>query len=384
MATSRAKLLFLLSNDYGELSCAVHFTTGCDFDVVMAAPARIYSANQKHRIRNMVAYSSSQELAEIVDRENPDIVFLCSGYLFAINQLFSIEEFASLIRRIRKRGCLLVTTDPFLGLMSDITPATFSEESPLRQTFTEHFSSIFEVIRDIIHIYLVDPRGLVRAPSLCAFNKNTILPPQLLQASNQSIIKNLQLHPEKRRWVFVLSTEDYLGQASRLGEEQFKTILIQKLQEAAGNQCQPVLIAPDACLQSIKEEAKEIPDLHLQPFFDFEVFQALLFEAEYAFYWNILSNSILSRVLNQKPVFFFGKGHLAHAIPPMYERAHQHYYAGTEMPFLVQQDPLTKNLLEHLAAQQGTFRTTIIDHFHKLPTPEQAVALLLQSRNRSA
>ena len=79
MTTSKPKLLFLLSNDYGELANAIHFTIGCNFDAIMAAPARIYSANQGSQACRMLPYGSYQEILEIIDRENPDIVFLCSG-----------------------------------------------------------------------------------------------------------------------------------------------------------------------------------------------------------------------------------------------------------------------------------------------------------------
>ena len=375
---TKPKLLFLLSNDYGELAYALHFTAGSPFEAVMAAPARLYQANREAQGFRMLPYGSATEVLAIVDREAPDLVLLCSGYLFAINQLFGIDEFAALIGQLRQRGCRLATTDPFLGILSDINPATFSDRHPLGPTFAEHFRQIFAILKDIIHLYIVDPRGLVGAPSACAFNPGAILPPATLAAANRELVRALDLVPEKPRWAFVLSTEDYVAQAGQYGRDDFAANLLDKFRETAAQGRQPILIAPDSCLESIRPAAETIPDLRLLSFFDHETFRALLLEVEFAFYWNILSNSIFNRTINRRPVFFFDRGHLIHALAPMYQRAHRHYYAGVDLPFLDRQIPLDLNRLLAVAQSWDAGMATIVERFRQLPTPEEIVDVLLR------
>jgi len=203
-------------------------------------------------------------------------------------------------------------------------------------------------------------------------------PSATLAAAHRELVHSLGLVPGKPRWAFVLSTEDYVAQADRHGRNDFEANLLDKLRDTAAQGRQPILIAPDPCLESIRPAAGTIPDLRLMSFFDHETFRALLLEVEFAFYWNILSNSIFNRVINRRPVFFFDRGHLLHALPSVNQRAHQHYYAGVDLPFLDRQIPLDLNRLRAAAQSCDTGMATIAERFRQLPTPEEIVDVILQ------
>ena len=87
----RAKLLFVLSNDHGELSNAMYLVTGGAFETVLLMPERLFALNTSGLPGRAFRYGSVQDVIGCVDREAPDIVFLFSGYLYGINNLFDVD-----------------------------------------------------------------------------------------------------------------------------------------------------------------------------------------------------------------------------------------------------------------------------------------------------
>ena len=61
---------------------------------MFAFPPRLHQVNERMLPVAAHAYRTAGELAEIVDREQPDVVMLFSGYLFVVNKLLTQEAVA--------------------------------------------------------------------------------------------------------------------------------------------------------------------------------------------------------------------------------------------------------------------------------------------------
>ncbi len=373
-----AKLLFVLSNDYGELANAMYFTMGYGFQSTLLMPDRLYAVNASTLGAKSCRYESIQDVIDVVDREEPDIVFLFSGYLYVINNLFGIETVEALVQSLRARGQRLFTSDPFLGLMAEVDASTISDRHPRKRWLTDHFARLFRTLREVPHLYLFDATAFSRTRSVSFYNPHILLRPEALAESERVAAQRIPLDPARKRWVFVMSGEDYGGQAARHGRTRFDAMLFDSLQQTVQQGRQPILVAPEACLASIRGKGPSIESLLLLPFCAYDLFRALVLGAEYAFYWNIFSNSIPARIANHLPVFFFDPGHMVHAIPPLFALGLRHYYADATLVYLNQRQALGAAELAVAAAQQEPAYRKAREYFRRSPTPEALVEVILQ------
>lgn len=370
---ARARLLFVLSNDYGELATAMYLLAGQAFEPVFLLPDRLLALNRGALPGAAYRYGSAPEIIEHVERERPDVVFLFSGYLYGINDILPVEAVEALVEALARTGHPVATTDPFLGVLSTLDASTFSDRHPRQRWLLEHFARLARLFRTIPHLDLVDIGAAAGPPRVSVFNAASLLPPGGLAVHRKRLGHVLGLDPEAPRWLFVLSAEDYAGQRSLWGGARFDEILIARLQETVRQGRQPVLVAPAAGLAAVRLRAPAIEGVVAVPFCGYDLFTALLLDAEHAFYWNIFSNSIPARVLNHRPVFFFDPGHLARAIPPLAEAGLRHYYAGTEPPYLDRSAPLEAGELGQLAQRQERTLGPARAAFRRSPTPSALV-----------
>lgn len=373
----RARLLFLLSNDYGELATAMYLLMESEFRPVLLMPDRLFAVNGESLLVPAYRYTSLREVTETIEREQPDIVFLFSGYLYAVNNIFDIETTETLVRDLRKRHRRIVTSDPFLGIMSEISAHTFSDWHPRKQWLTEHFSRLYRVLADVTHLYLINAEAFAHTRSVSFFNRSIIRPPSTFTDCERKLSGRISLAPGRKRWVCVLSQEDYGARVARHGRARFDDMLTNTLLQTARAGRQPILVAPEACIASIQGRGPSIDGLVLLPFCDYGLFEALLLEAEYVFYWNIFSSSILARAINHLPVFFFDPGHMVHAIPPLHELGVKRYYPGAALTYLDQRRGLNAVELAILAAEQEDTLRDARENFERSPTPEEMVEKLL-------
>src|SRR5207245_1785154 len=120
------RLLFVLDNDYGELTTLMYFVLGQQLAhrATLLLPDRLYAHNADAIRGRTHRYGSLEDVIQMADSEKPDIVFLCSGYLFCAHHIFTPDVLERLIQLLRDRGCRVVTTDPFLGMLSKQDPRT--------------------------------------------------------------------------------------------------------------------------------------------------------------------------------------------------------------------------------------------------------------------
>lgn len=379
-----ARLLFVLSNDYGELANAMYLVRGYDFRAVLLMPDRLFAANREDLGVPVYRYGSTREVMDRVATEAPDLVLLFSGYLYTVNDIFPVEDVERLVGELRRGGHRVVTSDPFLGILSALDASTFSERHPRRQWLIDHFGRLARAFADVPHLDLVpleDARpGAAgsRPRRVSFFNEHLVADGSRLAEHARTVAAAIGADPARKRWLFVLSTEDYGGQIGLLGKPTFDALLLDRLRDTAREGRQPILVAPDVCIAAIGHDAAAVEGAVLLPFCGYRLFTALLHEAEYGFYWNVFSNSIPARIANRLPVFFFDPGHMARAIPPLFEVGMAAYYAGSEVVYLDQRRPLAADALAPLAAKQAWSLEPARVSFRRSPRPDEMVRALVE------
>jgi len=157
-----------------------------------------------------------------------------------------------------------------------------------------------------------------------------------------------------------------------LGVDQFVQVLTRRFEDANRAGRRVIFIAPKDCL----EQMPSSEDVELLSFCDYDRFTSLLLGAEFAFYWNAVSHSILLRLLNAKPVFLFNQGHLARGVKSIYPRIIDCYYQGREPIYLDPMAPLLLPELSTLSTRYCQQARQISEDLQKSPTPAEVIDTL--------
>jgi hypothetical protein len=371
------KLLFVLSNDYGELSNALYVLRGTGLDALLLLPERLFDTNRDTLQVPARRYTSPADVLAAVDREQPDVVFLFSAYLYAINGIFDLGALEALLGELRRRRLRVVTSDPFLGLLLEQRGALFSDRHPQQQALEAHFARLAAQLTDLAHLYLTPADGVAGANKIALFNPQIISDAASTQQRGPRLAARIGIDLRRPRWLFVLGSEDYGAQVTRLGRESFDAVLLSRLEDAAQAGRQPVLIAPPPCVDALARSDRTVGGLIPLSFCGYELFVDLLLEAEYVFYWNVLSNSLLARLANRLPALFFDRGHLAHVMPALLDRGLKTYFPGAELTLLDQRKRLAADALALLAAGQEQTLETALDNLRRSPTPRELIDRLM-------
>jgi hypothetical protein len=151
-----------------------------------------------------------------------------------------------------------------------------------------------------------------------------------------------------------------------------------RLADAARASRQPVLIAPRACVDAITTAKRTTSGLIALPFCRHDDFTDLVLDAEQVFYWNMLSHSLLARMVNRLPVCFFDHGHMSHAIPALLPLAIKSYFSGVQ-PAL--HDPLATLDSAQLARNAQTQIEALdsaVEHLRACPAPSEIVERVMR------
>jgi hypothetical protein len=89
-----------------------------------------------------------------------------------------------------------------------------------------------------------------------------------------------------------------------------------------------------------------------------------------------------ARLVNGRAAFFFDRGHMAHAIPALYELGLRTYYPGTRPSMLALDAALVPGELADLASSQAAGLQQARLRFTSAPTPRELVQRLLTGRTQ--
>ncbi|MGE0449031.1 MAG: hypothetical protein AB7Q29_05540 [Vicinamibacterales bacterium] len=360
-----ARLLFVLSGDYGELSSALHLLHDQPLakNALMLAPPHIASANAGALPCRLHPYRTPRDVVSALEEWQPDIAMLFSGYLYGMSTMFEASVttagVAELLQEVIRRAPRVVTSDPFHGLLFDPEMASRLCER------AESLRVARDLLSGVAHFYPV------RCDGLAAGAKD-----RAVWAFNPALVRSTPAADPF--WLFVLSSTDYLLRVAELGEAPFVDRVCQRLLDAAAAGRHPVFIAPESCGAGVRARLGERDDVTILSSCPHGRFTELLLDAEYVFYWNMLSHSTVLRYGNSRPVFFFDQGHMC-VFRPAYDTAVENYFLGWRPVFLDDRQPLRPSLLRIVDRFSSAERGAIGEHLRSGPTPVEMVAALLAS-----
>lgn len=370
------RVCIVVSGDFGELSLARWFVSGQQFESCLLLPPRLHDRNLGVTGVPTACYRSASDILAHTQTFRSDLVVLASGYLYAINGLLSIDDLAGMIGILRDRGVRMVTTDPFLGLLQDSFRSLFHAGHPSGHLFTAHFDAVAPLLKGLPHLHPV-PLAVTGLHCIPFFNPRIVASQDERASHRITVSRWLGPRNETSRWLFILSSEDYAGETARRGRDAFLTGLAARLREAQQAGTLPVVLAPDACLAGLRARLGSPDDAILLPFCGIDRFESLLLDAEFAFYWNMFSNSIAMRVLNGLACFLFDRGHLARAIPALHAAGVEAYYGGNEPELLDERVTLTTATLDTLGRPWTARLQAVVQHRWRSPAPETIVRRML-------
>ena len=164
------RLMFVLTAAFGELFNAMYMIAGCRFHTAFAMREPWYSLNSSGLPGASYRFENFDGLLAAIEEERPDLVCLFSGYLYVKDQIFDFDGLDRLVTYLHARGTKVVSSDPFLGLITRLP--VLDLQSPLGQIVTlplrlggealfgplfPYFLRIRTILKDVPHVYIVDP-----------------------------------------------------------------------------------------------------------------------------------------------------------------------------------------------------------------------------------
>lgn len=385
------RLLFVLDHDFGELATVKFFVLGQELAgrATLLLPERLYVHNVDAVPGRTHQYGSVEDILQAVDREQPQIVFLCSGYLLCEHLEFTPDDLGRLIDQLRERGCRVVTADPFLGMLSKQDPRTliridiptqhpeFTVEQlteakrPAEERLWAGYTQSEQILRDTYHLY----------PSYCDVAEDDVAETDARNIAffNDRLVRPASATPveaAKPHWLFILGTPDCEIQALFEGAA-FVDIVASKLVETLGAGRHPILIGPRAFVDQLVLRMPTAEGIDILSQCPFTQFYALLLSAEHAFYWNVVSHSLLIRLYNRLPIVQFDRGHLVRTAPAIYDRIVGWYYQGWEPTLRDHREPLTLETVTRWAEEYGRQADRLMGRYRRAPSPDQMIADLM-------
>ena len=360
------RILAVVSSDFGELGTAMYMFEATGISAQLLLPARLHQQNTQLAPHTVSVYGSAAQLLEKIRDYRPQLLLLMSG----VNGLLSMEELQLILQQARAMEISVATTDPMLGV--PLSEETFH---PLGWTkeMCQRAAAMQTCLQEVHHLYMSPVPGSHFVHSF--FNPGVVIS-KAQQLALRADLQQGTLNLASPHWLFVISNTDYQLQCALHGRLAFDDMLLEKMQQSLGANRQPVLLAPTEACQSLRGRVSE--NAILLPFCGYEQFRTLLITAEHVFYWNVMSNSVLVRIVNGGTVFFMDAGHLARYIPSLVPLAMQSYYANAQLPMLDLQHVLEAGELAQRALVQPKTFAPARAALQSLPSPEALLALLCE------
>jgi tetratricopeptide (TPR) repeat protein len=382
---SAPRLLFILDDDYGELTTLMYLVLGQPLlaQTMVLVPDRLFEKNADALPGRIHRYVSVEDILQLVDRHRPEVVFLCSGYLLPIHRLLALEELEHLVTSLRERGCRIVTADPFLGVLSQqdardlitIDVPKRVEDELFRRRLEQakkreeerlwtDLSACERLFKDTYHLY----------PANCDLPPHQ---PTVRDARNISFFNAQLVYPEplfrerggRPHWLFILSRTDYEAQVLFETPLVFIDLVAEKLAQTLAAGRHPILIGPNDMIDALGHRFSTADGVDTLAYCSFSQFMSLVLSAEHAFYWNVLSHSLLIRLFNKLPTIIFDRGHLVRNVPAMYERVVQWYYQGWQPTLVDHNQALTLDTVSAWAAPYLRNADRIREGFQRARSP---------------
>jgi hypothetical protein len=383
-AYDMTNVLFVIDNDFGALGTVMYLLHGQP----LAQRSTLLLPSSAHAFHGALGvasrpYASLDDIVRVVEAQSPDVVLLYSGYLLASQGLLAIREVRSLVGELRRRGCAVATSDPFLGTyrrvaqakvpcapggileaVAGLWPNGAARLHALR--VRRHVHEVAGLMEDVTHLYPVPVPPLEApggAPRLSFFNPRYFGQPRAAA----------------REWLFVLAKFDFEYQQAAHGKQRFVELVAAKLREALSQGRRATFIGPAAAVEALGAHLGADPGITLLQGCAFVEFERRLLEAEAAFYWQVFSTSTFLRLWNGLPVFFFDPGHASRLLRPMYEAGIASDYMGRAPAMLDIAQPLDAGALMARSGEFADIAGAALTRLKALPEPEEAIEEIVRS-----
>jgi hypothetical protein len=389
------RTLFILDNDFGELTTIMYLVLGqpCFRNARMLANKRLFATNRDALPGRVTLWSGEADAVAAIDSFQPHLIVFASGYLLPVHRLLSAAGIARLCEQAERIGAVVVTADPFLGLVSrgageDLAPLvsiaipdTADESLVAAKKMGDAMlhaalAETEKVLRAVPHLYpaYTDMEGIECWPgdarNLSFFNDALLIPPDIAAAQPG----------EDPYWIFLISLVDYQTQSMFEGPLEFAHIVADRLADAVALGRRAILLGPSDLIERIGLILPADERIQLLDFCPFTRAMSLLLAAETCFYWNSVSHSVIMPLWNARPVFFFDRGHLVRAAPTIYPRILAWYHQGLEPSWLDQKAALSLAVVEREAAEKAARRADIVVRYSRAPSPAIMLESLLGGR----
>lgn len=368
-AAPLGRVLVVVSNDYGELGAALYFLQGCPLASRprVLLPSALAHALDSGPQAEVAVYRGAADVQAQLHAYRPDTVLLATGYLLAMGVTgIGLLPAWRLLRMMTRRGIRLLTTDPFLGIRPSPLRLLWAD---LRQRTKRDalwaavaLAPATWLLRRAWHVY---PAPVQRLPVLggdarCRSYRGT-----------QARLPD-PLPGQPPSWLFVLSALE-MRMLDGASQGRWVELLVLRLRECQRAGRLAVLVGPTELTRRVAHQLPAGPLLQLHSALSYPAYMQHLLAAERVFFWNMLSFSILHRVLAAQPAHFFDAGHLARIHPPFWQAGVRLFYGGWHPPVLDLQQPLLPERLAPVTADTLRAFSGIAQGLQALP---DAAALL--------
>jgi hypothetical protein len=153
--------------------------------------------------------------------------------------------------------------------------------------------------------------------------------------------------------------------------DRFVSRLVERLEDGVALGREVLMIGPEILVVAVRERLGNRPGIGIRSEAPYASYMQDLMRAEYAFYWNYFSFSIMHRVLANLPVLFFDEGHLPHILPAVGEAGVRMFYDGWRPPVLPMGGRLDEEDLERRAREATHEFRRIAEGMRRSPSPDE-------------
>jgi len=351
MSLDTPRLIAIVCPDYGELGHAMYFLQGLALSVppIVLLPASLQASVGTQTRQLWRTYTQAEELWREIEALRPDAVLLFSGYLLDLPP-HSLLKTLRLLYRLRRQGITTLTTDPFLGLLNrpgalDFTQVLQAEGSPMSRALRSWRVSLRLfllrlALRHCVHLYPA-PMERLHGATAAKAGMHSYFNPLPVPAPEEDDGRGIE---GPALWLFVLSDIDYRLQLRRRGSN-FPLQVLDRLRDAQAQGRIAMLVGPPALTDILRPLLGSQDRITLHTGLDYDRYLHLLLRAEYAFFWNLYSFSLMHRVQAALPVLYFDEGHMVDIMPALHEAGIELFYAGWHPRLLSLDLPLTTTAL---------------------------------------
>jgi len=404
--TGGHRVLFILDNDFGELTTVLYLVLGqpCFHNTRVLASPRLHATNEDALPGRVSLWKTEKDIFEVFGTYRPQVIVLASGYLLPVHRLLTVQGIERIRDYAEREGALLITTDPFLGLISEAAGRPLDDLISIDIPKTANATLIAgrdmgnrllrtglaeaeRVLRSVPHLYPAptDRDGIPTSGAGCRnlafFNEALVLPAEMLRKPSPGDAP-ADSGDARPCWMFVIALADYQTQCMFEGPEGFAQIVADRIADAVRLGRRAILLGPDELIQALSPILPALDDIVLLRFCSFTRAMSLLLSAEYCFYWNLVSHSIIMQLWNGRPVILLDGGHLARAMPAIRERIVAWYYQGCEPTCLDHKAGLSLPVLREAVSRYEQAPHSVIARYRRAPSPAALLDSLLHAGAR--